>query len=57
MLFNMDRNHAWPTGWPNAIDERQFKVDIPVPDEVFQAMTAEVRIFECECTYHCQAKN
>jgi hypothetical protein len=42
MLFIMDRNHAWPTGWPHAIDERQFKVDIPVADEVFQAMTTEV---------------
>lgn len=42
MLFIMDRNHAWPTGWPNAIDERQFKVDVPVPDAVFQAMSAEV---------------
>lgn len=44
MLFIMDRNHAWPTGWPNAIDERQFKVDIPVADEVFQAMTVAVSI-------------
>ena len=37
----MDRNQSWPTGWPNAIDERQFKLDIPVSDVVFQAMTAE----------------
>lgn len=42
LLFMMDRNHTWPTGWPNAIDERQFKVDIPVSEEVFQAMTSEV---------------
>lgn len=38
LLFFMDRNQTWPTGWPHAIDERQFKVDIPVPEAVFQAM-------------------
>jgi hypothetical protein len=37
----MDRNQSWPTGWPNAIDERQFKLDIPVADSFFQAMSPE----------------
>lgn len=44
MLYTFDRNHSWPTGWPTAIDDRQFKVDIPIADELFQAMTAEVSI-------------
>ncbi|KAL1603891.1 hypothetical protein SLS60_005483 [Paraconiothyrium brasiliense] len=39
ILFFMDRDQSWPTGWPDAIDERQFKLDIPVADAVFQAMT------------------
>lgn len=42
MLFFMDRNQSWPTGWPNAIDERQFKVDIPVADSIFQTMSPEL---------------
>lgn len=42
VLFMLDRNHSWPTGWPNAIDERQFMVNIPVAEELFQAMTSEV---------------
>ncbi|KAJ4296211.1 hypothetical protein N0V90_006256 [Kalmusia sp. IMI 367209] len=37
----MDRNQSWPTGWPNAIDEKQFKLDIPIANSVFQAMTSE----------------
>lgn len=41
LLFMMDRNQSWPTGWPNAIEEKQFKLDIPVSDFVFQAMTSE----------------
>ncbi|KAF2869464.1 hypothetical protein BDV95DRAFT_609009 [Massariosphaeria phaeospora] len=36
LLFMMDRNHSWPTGWPHAIDERQFRIDIPVAESVFQ---------------------
>jgi hypothetical protein len=36
----MDRNQSWPTGWPNAIDERQFKLDVPVADSIFQAMSS-----------------
>ncbi|KAH7123611.1 fungal-specific transcription factor domain-containing protein [Dendryphion nanum] len=39
LLFIIDRSHTWPTGWPHAIDERQFKVDIPIADEYFQAMS------------------
>lgn len=42
LLFIMDRTQAWPTGWPNAIVESQFKVDLPVADSVFQAMEPEV---------------
>ncbi|KAH7399600.1 fungal-specific transcription factor domain-containing protein [Pyrenochaeta sp. MPI-SDFR-AT-0127] len=38
LLFMMDRNHAWPTGWPAAINELQFKVDIPISDSLFQAL-------------------
>lgn len=41
LLFIMDRNHAWPTGWPHAIVETQFKVDIPLADSIFQAMDPE----------------
>jgi hypothetical protein len=38
LLFIQDRAHAWPTGWPNAILEIQFKADIPIPDSLFQTM-------------------
>ncbi|KAF9735793.1 binuclear zinc transcription factor [Paraphaeosphaeria minitans] len=41
ILFFMDRNQSWPTGWPIAIDERKFKVDIPIADSVLQAMSPE----------------
>jgi hypothetical protein len=41
LLFIIDREHSWPTCWPNAIDEKQFKVDIPVSEEIFQAMSPE----------------
>ncbi|KAF2129684.1 hypothetical protein P153DRAFT_385896 [Dothidotthia symphoricarpi CBS 119687] len=40
--FVMDRNHSWPTGWPHAIDERQFMVAIPVSENIFQAMSPVV---------------
>jgi hypothetical protein len=40
VLLIMDRNHAWPTGCPNAISEIHFKVDIPVADSSLQAMTS-----------------
>jgi hypothetical protein len=42
LLFIMDRMHAWPTGWPNAIPEIQFKVDIPVADTLFQDMDPDM---------------
>lgn len=38
LLFIVDRYHSWPTGWPNALPETHFKVDMPVVDSVFQAM-------------------
>ena len=41
LLFMMDRSQSWPTGWAHAIDERQFKIDIPTSEAVFQAMTIE----------------
>jgi hypothetical protein len=41
LLFTMDRNHAWPTGWPNAIPETHFKIDLPVADSLLQAMDTE----------------
>ncbi|KAF2187702.1 hypothetical protein K469DRAFT_685583 [Zopfia rhizophila CBS 207.26] len=41
LLFIIDRGHSWLTGWPHAINDRQFKVDIPVDEAAFQAMTSE----------------
>lgn len=41
LLFFIDREISWPTGGPNAIDEQQFKVDIPVADSVFQQLTED----------------
>lgn len=38
LLFMMDRTHSWPTGWPTAIPETQFKVDFPKSESAFQAM-------------------
>jgi hypothetical protein len=43
LLFMMDRMHAWPTGWPNAIPEIQFKVNMPVADTLFQNMDPDLR--------------
>ncbi|KAI4946816.1 hypothetical protein J4E91_006988 [Alternaria rosae] len=43
LLFIMDRMHAWPTGWPNAIPEILFKVDIPVAEAIFQGMNLDLR--------------
>ncbi|KAF1946328.1 hypothetical protein EJ02DRAFT_249808 [Clathrospora elynae] len=42
LLFMMDRMHAWPTGWPAAITETQFKVDIPIADTLLQALDPEL---------------
>lgn len=44
LLLIMDRNHAWPTGWPNALPESHFKVDIPIADSLFQDMDPDVRV-------------
>jgi hypothetical protein len=44
LLFMMDRIQSWPTGWASAIEERQFKIDMPVTEAVFQAMTTETDI-------------
>jgi hypothetical protein len=41
LLFMADRNHAWPTGWPNALPETHFKVDIPIADSLLQMMKPE----------------
>jgi hypothetical protein len=41
LLYMSDRNYAWPTGWPNALPETHFKVDIPVADSLFQMMSSE----------------
>jgi hypothetical protein len=43
LLFMSDRNFAWPTGWPNALPETHFKVDIPVADSLFQTLPLESR--------------
>ncbi|KAF1964530.1 hypothetical protein BU23DRAFT_55309 [Bimuria novae-zelandiae CBS 107.79] len=42
ILFMIDRNQSWPTGWPKAIDEKQFKLDIPVADSIFQSMSTDI---------------
>ncbi|OJD28854.1 f-actin capping protein beta subunit [Diplodia corticola] len=36
-LFLMDRGMAFPCGWPHAIDDRQFMVNLPVDEDVFQS--------------------
>jgi hypothetical protein len=41
LLFITERNQAWPTGSPSAIPELHFKIDMPVADELFQAMDPE----------------
>jgi hypothetical protein len=41
LLFIMDRNLAWPTGWPNALPETHFKIDFPIADSLLQAMNPE----------------
>lgn len=33
-----------PTGWPNAINELQFKVDIPIADSLFQMLDPDTEI-------------
>jgi hypothetical protein len=38
LLFIVDRNQAWPTGWPYVISESHFKVDIPSSYSIFKAM-------------------
>lgn len=42
-LFLMDRAMAFPCGWPHAIDDRQFKVNLPVDEDVFQNANGRVR--------------
>ncbi|KAL1794742.1 hypothetical protein ACET3X_006558 [Alternaria dauci] len=44
LLFIMDRMNSWPSGWPNAIPEIQFKVDIPIADTLFQNMDPDLRV-------------
>ncbi|RYN86738.1 hypothetical protein AA0120_g7873 [Alternaria tenuissima] len=44
LLFIMDRMNSWPTGWPNAIPEMQFKVDIPIADTLFQNMDPDLEV-------------
>lgn len=41
-LFVLDRGMAFPAGWPHAIDDRQFMVNLPLPDSVFQASDDQV---------------
>ncbi|KAF2118153.1 fungal-specific transcription factor domain-containing protein [Lophiotrema nucula] len=41
ILFMLDRELSWPTGWPHAIDDRYFKINLPLEEEAFQAMTSE----------------
>jgi hypothetical protein len=44
LLFMADRMQSWPTGWAHAIEERQFKIDIPIAETKFQAMTPETEL-------------
>ncbi|KAF2464078.1 uncharacterized protein BDR25DRAFT_243335 [Lindgomyces ingoldianus] len=41
LLFIADRGQSWPTGWPHAIDDRHFKIDLPIAEVDFQAMTLQ----------------
>lgn len=43
MLFIMDRQMSIPCGWPHAIDDRQFMVNLPINDDVFQMEDPLVR--------------
>jgi Fungal specific transcription factor domain len=36
LLFLLDRGMSFPTGRPHAVDERQFMVNLPVDDAIFQ---------------------
>ena len=44
LLFMMDRTQSWPTGWAHAVEERQFKIDLPISEAVFQAMMSETEL-------------
>ncbi|CAO2657032.1 Nn.00g058350.m01.CDS01 [Neocucurbitaria sp. VM-36] len=44
ILYIMDRSHAWPTGWPNAITDLQFKVDLPIAETLFQALDPDLEV-------------
>jgi hypothetical protein len=48
LLFIIDRNHAWPTAWPNSILETHFKVDMPTADALFQKMGAATYSSPCD---------
>jgi hypothetical protein len=50
LLFIVDRNHSWPVGWPNAVPETHFKLDMPIADTVFQSMGATADEAMCENT-------
>lgn len=50
LLFIMDRNHAWPTGWPNALPETHFKIDLPVADSLLKTMDPEAESTSYENT-------
>lgn len=44
VLFLMDRGMAFPAGWPHAIDDRQFMVNLPVDDNMFQRADEDVSL-------------
>lgn len=43
-LFYLDRAMSCLCGWAVAIDDKQFMVNFPIDDEVFQASTAEMSL-------------
>lgn len=44
LLYILDRNMSWPSGWPSAMSEQQFKLDIPTTDEAFQRFTRDTEL-------------
>ncbi|PVI08105.1 hypothetical protein DM02DRAFT_153666 [Periconia macrospinosa] len=43
-LYILDRNMSWPSGWPSAMSEQQFKLDIPTTDATFQSFTEDTEL-------------
>lgn len=50
-LLMLDRGMAFPAGWPHAIDDRQFMVNLPVPEKIFQDADEQVRLNQLSETF------